>query len=172
VAVNLGRLSPSYSGDVNYVDLPKDGCSLGGLHFLREGMEELGISHNDVDENSFRVLAISSNLGRGGKPQIILEGRTHLTAREVRQRRNNAVDKWESRRRFFWAHPIRDTAEAPDDLPSKRTAREHSEIAMVSEFVDANKGRLSLALLACLVVWLRSRVPLSELATRERLQST
>lgn len=156
VAVNPKRLSPSFSGDMEYTDVTKPGIKLDSFHVLREGMEELNLNPEDVDREGIVFLGLARDLLRGGKPQMFFAARTTLTKEQLLKRHPNAIDEWEFHGRSrqkqwaFWEFPN-------DILRTDSSSHQRSgRIAECARDMFSTLGRnMSMPLRTNVLLWLR-----------------
>ncbi len=94
-------LGPPSSGAFDAIDFRYRGKGA-PFPFLRETQEELQIGYKDICPGSEKFLGITRELLRGGKPEMFFLARTQLSEDQVRKRRKNARDKWESSDLKFW----------------------------------------------------------------------
>lgn len=152
VLVRPLQLGPSYSGDLEYTDVPSGQTRLAKIPILREGFEELGLRPEDVVSQAY--LGMTRELVRGGKPEIFYELHTNLTREEIQDRRKIARDRWESspniKKWYFWncghARPN------PDEHGRQKLRVKFGEL------LSEQGHRISIPLLTNLVLWMQSRL--------------
>ena len=108
VVINPNLLSPSYSGDFDFTDVPSGGAELRQVHILREGFEELAIRPGEIEADHIQFLGLARDLLRGGKPSLYFSAKTNLSAQQLLEKHKDAHDRWEFSHRFrnrrwkFW----------------------------------------------------------------------
>lgn len=95
------ELSASISGAVSTNDVVPD-KSFDSFSIIREGIEELGITRNDIIKETITFLGMTRELIRGGKPELFFTMQTTLNKKDIETRWKKAKDKWENKKILFY----------------------------------------------------------------------
>lgn len=145
------ELSASISGAVQSRDIIP-GQSLDSFEFAREGIEELGLSRDDILIDSVKFLGLTRELIRGGKPEIFFKMKTNLNKNEIEKRWKNARDKWENKKLNFylfdpdWLNPIKD----------EKTLNSFN--VHFNKFLEEHGAKMSLPFITNLALWKKLKV--------------
>ena len=145
------ELCSAASGAVSLTDVPTE-ITLEEMSKLREAFEEIGISKTDIPPDQIFFLGITRELIRGGKPEMFLFGKTTLSEKQIKEKREDARDKWESKKLIFF-HFGQIT-----DKSLSNTMEKHRFLSKVDEFIDAYIDKSSVPHLTAVALWAKSRV--------------
>jgi hypothetical protein len=149
-------LSPSFSGDCEYTDVPSKVAEFSMKHLLREGFEELDVVESEVLDDSVQFLGLGRELVRGGKPELFFAAHTHLTEREFLIKHNKAIDRWEFCRRgagwVFWDFGTEALSQRPDDQ------QKHMLRTTFDNLITAHGPRMSLPLVTNIALWMGTKL--------------
>lgn len=144
------ELSASISGAVRTHDIAS-GQTLDSLAIIREGIEELGLTRNDILYESIQFLGLTRELIRGGKPEIFFVMKTKLNKNEIEERWKAAQDKWENKKLNFY--PFESTFMSPlqDQLAHEKFNKQFSEL------LEKHGAKMSLPFITNLALWKKAK---------------
>ena len=151
VAFRIKELCSAASGAVSLNDVPTE-ITLEKMSKLREAFEEIGISETDVPPDQIFFLGITRELIRGGKPEMFLFGKTNLSEKQIKKKREDARDKWESKKLIFF--PFGQIT----DKDLSNTMEKHKFLSKVDEFTDEYIDKSSVPLLTAVALWVKCRM--------------
>ncbi len=152
VAFRTGELCPSVSGTMTLIDLGDDSeRSLDSIPKLREAFEELGIHRKDIPLDQLHFLGVTRELIRGGEPEIFFFGKTDLSEKEVKKKRENARDKFESEDLVLF-HIGKIAFEY------LRGIKAYEYFTSIDEFYDKYIDKAGVTLLANIALWVKYRL--------------
>ena len=151
VAFRTKELCPAASGTVSFTDVPTE-ITLEKMPKLREAFGEIGIIKTDIPTNQIFFLGITRELIRGGQPEMFFFGKTNLSEKQIRDKWEDAKDKWESKKLvFFHFGQI-----AHKDLIN--VMEKHKFLSKIDEFIDKYINKLSIPLLTSVALWIKYRM--------------
>jgi len=153
VAFRSRELCSSASGAISILDVPVNNMTLKEMPKLREAFEEIGIEPEDVILETISFLGMTRELIRGGKPEMFFLAYTKLSERQVKERWQEAKDKWESRDILFYHFG--------DDLVFKNPKTDiekHQFLTAINNFLKNFINQSSIPLLTNIALWITSKI--------------
>jgi len=151
VAFRTEELCSAASGAVSLTDVPTK-IILKEMPKLREAFEEIGISKTDVLTDQIFFLGITRELIRGGKPEMFFFGKTSLSEKQIKEKWEDARDKWESKKLVFF-HLGRIADKNLND-----TMEKHKFLSKIDEFLGKYIDKSSIPLLTSVALWVKYRM--------------
>jgi hypothetical protein len=159
VATHPGQYCPSVSGTIRSADVTCAGKTicLADVPIMREGIEEVGVSAEDLKIDSMKFLGLTRDLIRGGQPDLFFWAIVNLTSTEILARWKRSPSRSESKHLYF----IDMSSAACDEVESPR--QEHWLRSSVEElYSQLGWSNISLPFGVNLALWLKAKCyPLS-----------
>ncbi|MHA6250735.1 hypothetical protein [Oceanobacillus sp. CAU 1775] len=144
------ELSASISGAVRTHGIAS-GQTLDSFAIIREGIEELGLTRNDILYESIQFLGLTRELIRGGKPEIFFVMKTKLNKIEIEERWKAAQDKWENKKLNFYPFESTFMNLLEDQLAIEEFNKQFSEL------LEKHGAKMSLPLITNLALWKKAK---------------